>query len=212
MPVWLQTLLSNDGYEAIFLVMFLNNAGLPIPGNTFLLATGFLAGTGTLSFWPAAGIATGACFMGTNCGYWLGRRYGRHWLQHIHWFRLTHQRIRHMEHFFKRYGAKGVFFARFVTFLHPVIGLLAGLGKTPGRPFLLYNLIGSALYVVLYIGAGSIFGQRWGFHRLWATHTTLVLLLVIGVLVGLTLYWRHSVFTLFGHPIYRRKRGGFWGN
>jgi membrane-associated protein len=119
-----------------------------------------------------------------------------------------------MEHFFTRYGAKGVFFARFVTLLHPVIGILAGLGKTPRGSFFFYNLIGSAGYVLLYLQVGAYFGPRWGFLRVWGVHTAFLVLIAVVVLLGLSLFWRHKIYTFFGHPFYQRKRyiWRFWKN
>jgi membrane protein DedA with SNARE-associated domain len=210
-PHWLQSLLANYGYWAVFLGLFLNNAGLPVPGNTLLLGAGYLVGEGTLSLWGLVSAATAGCFMGTNLGYWIGRGFGLHLLENIHWLRLTHKRIMYMEHFFKRYGAKGVFFARFVTLVHPVIGLFAGMGKAPVRSFLFYNLAGSAIYALLYTLVGDYFGQRWGFARIWKFHTTLFILLLIIILVVMSLFWRHSIHTFFGRPFFRRKRKGFWG-
>jgi len=211
MADWMQTLLANYGYAAIFTVLFLNNFGLPIPGTTLLLAAGFLVGTGTLSLGVTVITATAACFMGTTCSYGIGRRYGGHLLEKIHWLRLTHQRLRYMEHFFKRYGAKGVFFARFVSVLHPVIGLLSGIGRTPIRPFLFFNFIGSAGYALLYTLVGKYFGQRWGFHKLWQYHTAIYLTVLAVVIVVMSVFWSHSIYTFFGHPIFKRKRSGFWG-
>jgi len=210
---WLQSFLAHDGEGAVFLVLFLNNLGLPLPGNTILLAAGFLVGNGILGLWTTIVVAAGATFLGTTCSYGLGRHYGRSLLERFHWLRLTHERVRHMEHFFKRYGSKGVFFARFVTLLHPFIGILAGMGKTPGRPFLFYNLAGSTLYAVLYTLAGDYFGQRWGFSKVWKYHTVFFLIALGIVLIGLSVFWRHEIYTIFGHPFYRRKRKGkaFWG-
>ena len=206
---WLQSLPPVDDETMVFFFLFLNNLGLPLPGNTLLLGAGFLVGAGVLSFWGTFVVAAGATFLGTTFSYGLGRRYGRFWVGKIRWLRLTHERLRHMEHFFKRYGAKGVFFAQFVTLLHPVIGILAGLGKTPGGAFLFYNLIGSAAYSFIYIQAGAYFGPRWGFLKLWGFHTALTLLILVMVLIGLSHYWRHNIYTFFGHPFYRRKRY-FW--
>ena len=206
----LRSLLADDGYGAVFLVLFLNNLGLPVPGNTLLLGAGFLVGTGVLSFWPTAAAAAGAAFMGTNCSYWLGRRYGRPLLEKNRWLRLTHQRVRHMEHFFQRYGSKGVFFARFVALLHPFIGILAGVGKAPGRSFFFYNLAGSAAYALLFTGAGAVFGPKWGFHEVWKFYSLFYLLLLGIILVLLSHFWRHDIYTFFGHPFYKKKRKGFW--
>jgi membrane protein DedA with SNARE-associated domain len=211
MTEWLQNLLAHDGYTAIFIVLFLNNLGIPLPGTTMLLAAGYLVGTGNLTWWGTAAIAVAACFLGTGSGYAIGRRYGAPLLEKIKWLRVSHQRLLHMQHFFKRYGAKGVFFARFVSILHPVIGLLSGIGKTPLKPFLFYNFIGSAVYVALYILAGKFLGQRWGFHHVWQLHVVLCVVIVAAMILGLSVYWSHSIYTLFGHPIYKKKRRGFWG-
>ena len=210
MAVWMHTLLVNYGYAAIFTVLFLNNFGLPIPGTTLLLAAGFLVGTGTLTLWGTAGTAAVACFLGSTCSYAIGRRYGAHLLENIHWLKITHKRLRYMEHFFKRYGAKGVFFARFVSVLHPVIGLLSGIGKTPLKPFLFFNFTGSVSYALLYTLVGEYFGHRWGFHRLWQYHMTIFVIILVIVLIVMSVFWSHSICTFFGHPIYKRKVKGFW--
>src|ERR1017187_9490772 len=92
---WLQSLLAHFGYLAVFVALFINNTGIPFPGTTFLLGAGLLVGQGTLSLWATVAVATAACFLGTNCGYWLGLRFGQRVSKHIHWLRLTHHRIKH---------------------------------------------------------------------------------------------------------------------
>jgi membrane protein DedA with SNARE-associated domain len=202
---WLQSLAANYGYGAVFLALFLNNLGVPAPGTTMLLVAGFLAGKGILSLWATVAIGTAACFLGSNCGYWLGQQYGLRLLGKIHWLRLTHRRVKHLERFFKRYGPKGVFFARFVSLLHPLIGLMAGVGKTPKGPFLFYNLAGSAVYGLLYTLAGDFFGSRWGLHNIWRLHISSYALLLMIVLVILSLFWRYSIHSFFGY-VYFKKR------
>jgi len=209
---WLQSLPPADAYTSVFLILFFNNLGLPLPGNTLLLGAGLLVGGRILSLWATVGIAASAAFLGTTCSYWIGLRYGRALLEKIPWLKHTHRRLRHMEHFFKRYGSKGVFFARFVTLLHPVIGILAGLGKTPGGAFLFYNLIGSSAYALLYTLVGAYFGPRYGFFKVWGFHTALLILIAVMVLMGLSLFFRHKIYTVFGHPFYNKRRAwGFWG-
>jgi len=211
MTEWLRTLLAHDGYAAIFVVEYLNNMGIPLPGTTMILMAGYLSGTGILNFWGIVGTASAAVFLGATSGYGLGRWYGGALLEKIKWLKLTHHRLRHMEHFFKRYGAKGVFFAKFVSVLHPLIGLLSGIGKMPLRAFLFYNLIGSVAYVLLFTLVGKYLGQRWGFHHLWLFHVTLCGVVVMVIVLGLSFYWSHSIHTFFGHTIYRKKRGSYWG-
>ena len=206
MLAWTQSLLTHYGYGIIFLGLFLNNLGVPGPGNTLLLGAGVMVGKGVLSLPWTLTVATAGVFLGTNGGYWLGRHYGEFLLEKIHWLRLTHEKVRHLEHFFKRYGAKGVFFARFVALFHPIIGFLAGMGKTPGRSFLAYNLAGSAVYVLLYTMAGDYFGRRWGLHALWTIHTVLYMLILAIAIALLVHFWRHRVYTLFGHTFYRKRK------
>jgi membrane protein DedA with SNARE-associated domain len=207
---WLQTLLTHYGYWIIFFGLFLNNLGVPGPGNTLLLGAGLMVTKGVLSLPWTLTWATLGVFMGTNCGYWLGQRYGFHLLEKFSWLQLTHKRIRRLEHFFKRYGAKGVFFARFVTLFHPIIGLLAGIGKTPKGSFLAYNLAGSALYALLYTMAGDYFGKKFGLHAIWKVHTILYLLVLVIVIALLVHFWRHRIFTIFGFTFYKVKAKGFW--
>jgi len=202
---WLQSLLAHYGYLAVFTALFVNNLGIPFPGTSMLLGAGLLAGTGALSFPLTVLTATMACFLGSNGGYWLGRKYGEELLKKIHWLRMTHRRIRHMERFFKRYGPKGVFFARLVALLHPLIGLMAGTSKTPKGPFIIYNLAGSAVYALLYTLAGELFGSQWGLHGIWTVHIILYGLLLAAVAALLIFFWRYSILSFFGY-VYFKKR------
>jgi membrane protein DedA with SNARE-associated domain len=190
---WFQSLLTDYGYWFIFVGLFLNNIGIPIPGDTILLASGFFCEKRHLLLWITLVCGTLGCFMGANCGYWIGLRFGYPLLFKIRWLKLMPQKIERVENFFKKYGAKAVFFARFVALLHPVTGLLAGVGKTPLRPFLFYNLVGSAAYVCLYVFMGYFFGGRWGQVKIWMGDAALYILLMVSILiaafVGLLL-WR----------------------
>ncbi len=202
---WLQSLAFDYGYEAVFVALFINNLGIPFPGTTILLAAGVLVAKGVLSLWATVAIATFACFLGSNFGYWLGWRYGLPLLKKIRWLRLTHHRISHLERFFKRYGPHGVFFARFVALLHPVIGLMAGVGKTPTGPFLINNLAGSAAYSLIYALAGDFFGSKWGLHQIWMVHIIGYILLLVIVLVLLGFFWRYTIHSFLGY-VYFKKR------
>ncbi len=203
---YLQSLLTHYSYAALFLVLFLNNLGIPSPGTSILLGAGLFVGKGILSFWVTVVTATAACFLGSNVGYWLGLRFGLPLLGKVQWLRLTHRRVKHMERFFKRYGPKGVFFARFVAFLHPLIGLMAGVGKTPKKPFLVYNLAGAAAYSLLYTQAGNWLGSKWGLHNVWMIHMSFYVVLLLIVLIILSLFWRYSIHSFFGYVYFKKRR------
>lgn len=201
---WMQSLLLQHGYAALFLVLFLNNAGLPLPGTTMLLGAGFLVQGRSLSLLAVAATGALACFLGSNFGYWVGGKFGPVLLRKVRWLHLTRRKMVHMERFFKRYGPKGVFFARFVALLHPFIGLMSGVGKTPKGPFLFYNLLGSILYAVLYTLAGSYFGRQWGLHEVWIVHFSFFLLVLVVVLLLLRFFWSHSIHSFLGFVFFKK--------
>lgn len=157
-----------------------------------LLGGGFLVGRGVFSFWAVVSIGTAACFLGSSGAYWIGLRFGRQFLEKIRWFRVHPQRVEQMDRFFEKFGPKVVFFARFVALLHPVTGLLAGIWKTPLRPFLFYNLAGSAVYAIIYTLAGYFFGQRWEIFKSWLGPAFYMLIILAAFLI-LFLFLRRSI-------------------
>ena len=130
---WLHSLLPHiphHGYVLVFIVVLLNNLGLPLPGETILLGAGFMLGKTADSLWQPMAAGTAASFLGGICAFWLGRRLGQGSLEKIHWLHLTPERLKWPEQFFKRHGAKAVFIARFIALFPPVAAnLLAGMAK-----------------------------------------------------------------------------------
>ena len=194
---WLHSLLPHIphyGYVLVFIVVLLNNLGLPLPGETILLGAGFILGKSAESLWQPMAAGTAACFLGGICAFWLGRRLGQGSLEKIHWLHLTHERLKWPDRFFKRHGAKAVFIARFIALFPPVAAnLLAGMAKIPWRSFLFYNLTGSAAYAVSYILIGYFFGKKWKLLEAWLGPTALYLILAGIALVVLGVLFRHSV-------------------
>ena len=166
------------GYVLVFLVVFLNNVGFPLPGETILLGAGFILGRAAGSLWEPMVAGTTACFQGGTCAFWLGRRLGAGGLERFHWLHLTRKRLEWPERFFKRHGAKTVFVARFVALFPPIAAnLLAGMTKISWPSFLFFNLTGSAAYTISYILLGYWFGKKWKIFIAWLGPTASYLLL-----------------------------------
>jgi membrane protein DedA with SNARE-associated domain len=182
------------GYVLVFIVAFLNNLGVPLPGETILLGAGFVLGKTEDSIWEPLVAGTVACFLGGICAFWLGRRLGQGGLEKIRWLHLTPKRLKWPERFFKRHGAKTVFIARFIFLFPPVMAnLLAGMSKMQWRTFLFYNLTGSAAYSTTYILIGYFFGKKWKLLEAWLGPTALYLILTVLVIVVLGVIFRHSL-------------------
>ncbi|HEY5040113.1 MAG TPA: hypothetical protein VIJ93_13685, partial [bacterium] len=97
----------------------------------------------------------------------------------------------------RRKGRHGVFLARFVGLIRPWTGLLAGIWKTPWRPFLLYNLAGSVAYACLYTLAGNLIGKEWAILKTWIGKPTFYMALGIAVLLFLCLFFRRPLRAFF---------------
>jgi membrane protein DedA with SNARE-associated domain len=194
---WLHSLLPHIphyGYVLVFIVAFLNNLGLPLPGETILLGAGFVLGKTADSLWQPMVAGTAACFLGGICAFWMGRRLDHDSLEKIHWLHLTPERMKWPEQFFKRHGARMVFIARFIFLFPPVFAnLLAGMSKMPWRTFLFYNLTGSAAYSITYILIGYFFGKEWKRFEAWLGPTVLYLIFAGMVIVVLGVIFRHAL-------------------
>src|SRR5262245_13079713 len=153
------------GYPVLFLGVLLENAGIPVPGETAVLVAGFLAspaGGGHFHIGLIIAVTIVAAVIGDNCGYWLGYRWARPRLQAGRRFLfLTPAALQLAEGYFHRYGLWTIFFARFITGLRVVGALAAGTAGMPWRRFLLANAAGALAWSVTMTLLGYFFGHSW---------------------------------------------------
>ena len=148
------------GYLAILIVIAIENLGLPLPGETALLAGAALAASGRLSLIGVMAAAAAGALVGGGGGYTLGRvggapflaRYGR-------FLRVTPERLQRMHDFFARHGPEAVFFGRFIAFLRAWTAILAGTAQMPLAPFLLYTSLGAVVWAAVFGLVGYYFGR-----------------------------------------------------
>jgi len=189
---FLHDFFATHGYWALAVTLLLENAGIPLPGETMLLFASFLASEhGGLKLGIIIAVGTAACTLGDNLGYWIGNRGGRpllHRYQRV--FRISDERIARGERLFDRFGAVTVFFARFVVGLRVFAGPLAGVLRMPWRHFVLYNFMGALVWVSLVSLAGYFFGQHWE-RLLQIVRDVNAVAFAVAVVVGLLLWWRY---------------------
>jgi membrane protein DedA with SNARE-associated domain len=130
-------------YWALFLLVATESSGVPVPGETALIAAGVLASKGRVSIELVIAIAAVAAIVGDNIGYVIGRTGGRRLLERPG-FLEDYRRgiIEHGEPFFERHGAKAVFLGRWVAGLRIAASWLAGINRMPWRRFLFWNALG----------------------------------------------------------------------
>ena len=126
---WVQDVLANYGYAAIFIVVMLESAGVPLPGETILVsAAAFSGNRHSLDIRYVIAAAAGGAIVGDNIGFWAGREFGEPLLAKWgHLIGLGARKRMLGRYLFARYGGLIVFFGRFVALLRAFAALLAGL-------------------------------------------------------------------------------------
>jgi membrane protein DedA with SNARE-associated domain len=188
-------LLTSAGLGLLFVFIMLESAGIPLPGETALIAAGILAERGHFEIWQVIVIAAAAAIIGDNGGYWVGRIWGRKLL--TKWKRIERFSERVLppaERFFEAHGGKTVFIGRFVAILRFTAAWIAGVTRMDWWRFLLWNAAGGICWaagvgLLAYYGgkAAAEAFDRYG-------------LIGAGVIVGLVLiavlgvhFWRRRV-------------------
>jgi membrane-associated protein len=162
------------GYPALAALVGVESAGVPVPGETALIAAALLARDGQLSLPVVIAVAAAAAIVGDNVGYEIGRRGGRALIAAPGPFlRRRREVLEHGEPFFERHGAKAVFLGRWFALLRIAAAWLAGMSRMPRGAFVFWNAsggiawavsVGVAAYllgsivenIVRYVGAGGI--------------------------------------------------------
>jgi membrane protein DedA with SNARE-associated domain len=184
-PEWLLDLFARYGYAVIFVGVMLENAGLPVPGETVLLAGAALAHFGRLSLLWVVVVAICAAIIGDNLGFLAGRHGGRVLAERYGWrVGLTQARLDRFDGFFVRHGAKTVFIARFVTGLRVIGAVLAGGSGMPWARFVFFNATGAVVWCTVIAAAGYSLAYSWNKleHLIGASGLiALALIVVVGV-------------------------------
>ena len=186
-------LLQSWGYLAVFLFVGLESIGLPLPGETTLIAAALYAGsTHHLNIVAVAAVAAAAAIAGDNGGYWLGkhggvrlvRRYGR-------FVGLDAGTLKVGRYLFDRHGSVVVFAGRFVTVLRTSAAFLAGLNGMRQSRFLIANAAGGLVWSAGWATGAYFLGSA-------AAHAGAVIA-IVGLVVtalltaGLTLAMKRSM-------------------
>jgi membrane protein DedA with SNARE-associated domain len=180
MPGWLLDLFARYGYAVVFGGVLLENTGLPVPGETALLAGAALAHYGQLSLGRVIVAAIAGAILGDNLGFLIGRRGGRRIAERHGWrVGLTPERLVEFDRFFERHGPKTVFAARFITGLRVVGAVLAGGSGMKWPVFLFYNATGAVVWCTVIAAAGYSLAYSWETLERWIGRTGLLALVVL---------------------------------
>lgn len=177
------------GYLAVFGAVMLEDFGLPVPGETALIVGAVFASQGQLNIVLVLFLGWLGAVIGDNIGYAIGRFGGRKLVIRYGKFVLIRgKRLERAESFFSEYGAVVVVVARFIEILRQLNGLVAGTMRMRWWRFLLFNMIGAALWIGLW---GTIFyflGEDLG--NIISRYPTDIAVVGVGVaVIAIALYW-----------------------
>ena len=149
---------------AVMLIIFLETAFIFtsfLPGDSLLFLTGLTLATsdGWLPDWLGILLIFIAAFMGSQTGYWVGHRIGPPLFERNSNFILNKKVLDRTHAFFDRYGTRAIILARFIPILRALIPMLAGMSEMETKRFTKLNLMGAAIWVVLFVLGGYFLGQ-----------------------------------------------------
>ncbi len=157
----LAPVLDHYGYLAVGGFITLEDFGIPVPGETILIAAAVYAGAGRLNIAAVGLVAVLAAVAGDNIGYAVGYFGGRALvLRFGRYVGLTSDRLDKAEGFFDRYGGAVVTGARFLEGLRQANGIVAGTIRMPWPRFLAFNALGAALWAGVWASAGYLAGDH----------------------------------------------------
>jgi membrane protein DedA with SNARE-associated domain len=154
--------LGQYGYYAVFVLMVLESALIPIPSEVTMVFGGFLVSRGELSFFWVGMVGAVANVIGSWLAYWLGyvggrpliRRWGRYVFLREHELDRAHD-------WFERHGEVTVFVSRLLPVVRTFISLPAGVARMPFGKFTLYTFLGCLPWSFALAWAGVLLGDNW---------------------------------------------------
>jgi len=170
------------GYWVVFFGIMLENAGIPLPGETITLVGGFLSGNGELRYSLVLLCAVSGAILGDSAGYWLGRWGGLAALEKIgKLFRMPSNEIELAREKFLGSADRAVFFGRFIAILRVFAGPMAGLSGMPYPRFLFFNSTGALAWGLVTTGFAYYAGKLFPIETLvsGAVKTSAILLIVV---------------------------------
>ncbi|HKN28441.1 MAG TPA: DedA family protein [Roseiarcus sp.] len=176
--------LATYGYFAIFVIVAIESAGIPMPGETVLVTAAILAGEGKLHLWGVIPAAAAGAIVGDNCGYWVGREFGFPIVYRFgRYVRLDERRMKLGQYLFLRHGGKIVFFGRFVAVLRAFAAFLAGVNHFNWERFFFFNAAGGIVWATIFGVGGYWLGRAFEIYARPVGITALVVA-IVAVFVG----------------------------
>lgn len=166
-------LINNYGYIAIFALMTLESASLPIPSEVILPLSGYLAARGSLGFAPAFAAAMLGAIAGLAIDYAIGYYIGKDVIyKHLQTFRIKKKSLDDFDAWFARNGVAAVFLSRLIPEVRALMSFPAGFARMSLKKFFAFSIAGAFIWNLVLM----LFG-----YYLLSTDSAIILMASIGV-------------------------------
>lgn len=155
-------LIESVGYIGLFAIIFAESGlliGFFLPGDSLLFTAGFLASQNILSLPILLVTCFVAAVLGDNVGYAFGHRVGKRLFQREDSLFFHKKNVLKAQQFYEKHGAKTIVIARFMPIVRTFAPIVAGIGTMHYRTFVVYNLVGGALWALGLNLAGYFLGS-----------------------------------------------------
>ena len=155
------TQIGSYGLIAVFVLMLLESACIPVPSEAIMLYGGFLVAQGEQELIPVIAAGVLGNLVGSWLAYWVGYAKGRDWALRFHWLHITEARLAKADRFFARWGTWAVLFSRCIPIVRTFISLPAGVARMPFWRFTILTVIGCIPWVTALTLIGRAAGEDW---------------------------------------------------
>jgi membrane protein DedA with SNARE-associated domain len=162
LSIWVTRTVSDHGLAAVFGLMLLESACIPVPSEVIMLYAGYLVSAGKLGLIGAVAAGVAGNLAGSLLAWWAGSAGGRDLiLRHGRLIHVTETRLGMADRWFARYGERTVLIARCLPLIRTFISLPAGIAKMPFGRFAIYTTIGCVPWVLALTLLGDAVGKNW---------------------------------------------------
>jgi membrane-associated protein len=176
------------GLPVLFGVILICSIGIPFPVSLVLVAAGSFVQQGDMKLWQVIAVASVAAIAGDQIVYGLARWGGRRLIERVGRILGLEAKIKQAEGLTRRWSGAGIFFSRWlVTALGPWVNVTSGIAGYPWQRFLLWDVLGEVLWVVLYVTLGYVFSDRVQSMVEILGNLTWV---IVGIIIAVILGWK----------------------
>lgn len=159
----LESLIRSAGYAGVTAIVFAENGlliGFFLPGDSLLFTAGFLASQGFFNIWTLTILLFVASVLGVGTGYWFGKYYGRRLFHRPDSRFFKKENLEKAQVFYEKHGAKTIVLARFIPIVRTFAPIIAGIASMNYAKFMLYNILGGAVWAGGLTLAGYWLGKK----------------------------------------------------